>query len=138
MAACLYDILFKKNDLKKIVVLIILSFLIKPVFPLIDYAVNYDYISTVLCENKAKPELQCNGKCHLMKELGKNNATDSSQPVDKKTITSEKEILFYVESCRYCNRGFIVEGMSMANNIYVNLDTLLNTHFVFRPPHLLN
>jgi hypothetical protein len=24
----------------------------KPVFPLVDYAVNYDYITTVLCENK--------------------------------------------------------------------------------------
>jgi hypothetical protein len=36
-----------------------------------DYAINYDYISKVLCINKDKPELKCNGKCHLMKELAK-------------------------------------------------------------------
>jgi hypothetical protein len=34
-------------------------------------AINYDYISKVLCINKDKPELKCNGKCHLMKELAK-------------------------------------------------------------------
>ncbi|NMH26845.1 hypothetical protein [Flavobacterium silvaticum] len=57
----------------------------RPLFPLVDYAVNYNYISTVLCENKAKPELKCNGKCHLMKELA--NAADaeksSSEPAKK-------------------------------------------------------
>ncbi len=45
--------------------------LVKPVLPVVEYMVNYDYISKVLCENKAKPKLKCNGKCHLMKELAK-------------------------------------------------------------------
>lgn len=30
-----------------------------------DYFVRYDYYSTVLCDNQDKPEMQCNGKCHL-------------------------------------------------------------------------
>jgi hypothetical protein len=33
------------------------------------YELNIDYITEKFCENKAKPELQCNGKCHLAKEL---------------------------------------------------------------------
>lgn len=34
-----------------------------------NYAMNLHYYQTVLCENKDKPELKCNGKCHLKKEL---------------------------------------------------------------------
>ncbi|MPS72615.1 MAG: hypothetical protein E2590_05615 [Chryseobacterium sp.] len=49
----------------------------KPVLPLVEYVVNYDYISDVLCINKKKPELHCNGKCYLGKELAKNSSEDS-------------------------------------------------------------
>ena len=42
---------------------------LKPIFPVLDYIINYDYIANELCENKAKPELKCNGKCHLVNEL---------------------------------------------------------------------
>ena len=41
----------------------------KPVFPVLEYMVNYDYIARELCENKNKPELNCNGQCYLMKSL---------------------------------------------------------------------
>ena len=94
--------------MKKIVFIIILSFLVKPVFPLIDYAINYEYISKVLCENKAKPGLHCNGKCHLMKELAKNTENEKSLPTDKKGSTSEKEVLYFEEAyafCTTCKKG---------------------------------
>ncbi len=39
--------------------------------PLVDYAVNYDFINKNLCENKSKPQLLCNGKCYLKKEIAK-------------------------------------------------------------------
>jgi len=34
-----------------------------------DYLYRYDYYVNVLCENKEKVELKCNGTCHLAKEL---------------------------------------------------------------------
>jgi hypothetical protein len=43
----------------------------KVVQPYINYKVNFEYISTVLCENKEKPELHCDGQCYLNKELKK-------------------------------------------------------------------
>lgn len=52
---------------------------IRPVLPLIDYAVNYDYISEKLCENKNKPQLLCNGKCYLVKELAKTSENAPKQ-----------------------------------------------------------
>jgi hypothetical protein len=47
--------------------------MLKPISPIIGYYINYDYIVDVLCENKDKPVLKCNGKCHLTKELKKAN-----------------------------------------------------------------
>jgi predicted transcriptional regulator of viral defense system len=33
------------------------------------YHINKDYITRVLCENRDKPELNCNGQCYLAKKL---------------------------------------------------------------------
>ena len=72
---------------KRILFLLALFMLIKPALPVLDYVVNYEYISKVLCVNKAKPKLQCNGKCHLMKELAK--TAENEVP-----ISSNKKIDF--------------------------------------------
>jgi hypothetical protein len=58
--------------------------------PYLNYQVNYRYISTVLCENKAKPVLKCDGKCHLQKEL-KKSVEDPSGNSSKITIQIELE-----------------------------------------------
>jgi hypothetical protein len=47
--------------------------MLKPISPIIGYYINYDYIVNVLCENKDKPIMKCNGKCHLAKEIKKAN-----------------------------------------------------------------
>jgi len=48
-----------------------------------DYEMNKEYIAKNLCENKEKPKSTCNGKCHLAKELKKQdkkeNQTSNSQ-----------------------------------------------------------
>jgi len=48
--------------------------MLQPVVPLIEYYSNKEYIASVLCENRDKPALACNGKCYLEKQLKK--ATD--------------------------------------------------------------
>lgn len=35
----------------------------------LSFKVNQDYIARVLCINKAKPQMHCNGKCYLAKKL---------------------------------------------------------------------
>jgi hypothetical protein len=47
-------------------------------FIYLNYEVNKDYISNVLCENKEKKELHCEGKCHLKKELQKEDKKEST------------------------------------------------------------
>lgn len=74
-----------------IVLLLVMS--IRSVLPLLDYAVNYHYISTQLCENKNKPELLCNGKCYVKKELTKasQNATSKELKIEILDITLPTE-----------------------------------------------
>lgn len=58
--------------------------LCRPVAPLIEYYANRDFFATVLCINKNKPELKCNGQCILMQKLKKAVQEESSSaPVPK-------------------------------------------------------
>ncbi len=59
--------------------------MVRPIIPLIEYYANYNYIATVLCENKDRPYLECNGKCYLEKQL---KETDHSNHDHKSTIPS--------------------------------------------------
>lgn len=43
------------------------AFLAPAVF--IDFKLNQDYISKVLCINRDKPELECEGQCVLMQKM---------------------------------------------------------------------
>ncbi|MDB2462592.1 hypothetical protein N9W61_00595 [Algibacter sp.] len=52
-------------------VLLYMVAMLRPIQPYVEYVLNQDYIAEFLCINKDKPELQCNGKCHLVKELEK-------------------------------------------------------------------
>ncbi len=46
------------------------------------YQLNIDYIIENYCINKNKPELQCNGKCHLAKQLTAiDNSDDSGKAI---------------------------------------------------------
>jgi hypothetical protein len=51
----------------------------RPTFPLFNYVINYDYIAEVLCINKEKEILQCNGTCQLTKEILENEPTGTSE-----------------------------------------------------------
>ena len=57
---------------------IIFTIALRPLMPLVDYVVNYNFITNNLCENKSKPQLLCNGKCYLKKEIIK-ASTDQSK-----------------------------------------------------------
>src|SRR5690606_41102997 len=46
---------------KKLIVILALFMLVKPIIPVVEYVVFYDYIKNELCVNKDKPELKCNG-----------------------------------------------------------------------------
>ncbi|MGU3374158.1 hypothetical protein [Chryseobacterium sp. M5A1_1a] len=63
-------------------IFIIFTVAIRPVLPLVNYVVNYDYIVNNLCENREIPQSTCKGKCYVEKELAKTEKqSNSSQTI---------------------------------------------------------
>jgi hypothetical protein len=46
----------------------------------VDYQLNKARITQLYCVNKARPQLHCNGKCHLAKQLRKADGTEKKAP----------------------------------------------------------
>ena len=59
--------------------------MLRPIQPYVEYVLNQDYIAEFLCVNKDKPELKCHGKCHLAKQIEKQN----QDPVSALSISME-------------------------------------------------
>jgi hypothetical protein len=118
---------------KKTVFILALLMFLKPILPVVEYVVNYEYISKVLCVNKDKPKLQCNGKCQLMKELA--IASENEKPIsDKKIAAQEFEVLFFenIKSFEGTPRFYFIK--TQINDNYSNFYSHLNSCFVFHPP----
>lgn len=105
--------------------------MLRPISPIIEYTLNQDYIATFLCINKDKPELQCNGKCHLAKELQKLEKEEEKcfrinlkeYPIS--TINSKKAISKNTISNKHHH---------ILNFRYSNTYAYLFSHCIFHPP----
>ncbi|MDR2123076.1 MAG: hypothetical protein LBP34_08110 [Flavobacteriaceae bacterium] len=113
-----------------ILLVIILSF--RPLAPLLDYGINYDYISTVLCINKDKPELNCNGKCHLIEEIAEKSAENIPENTQNGTF---KIIDAFIVQEKY-NVAFKYSVQTFINNnfFYNNLYSYLSCVSFLKPP----
>ncbi len=78
---------------------------LRPVMPFIEYEINKKYIAEVLCENKDKPKMKCNGKCHLKKQLKKANdePVEQSSPVPPSSKTEDLITLSYEKNLKCIN-----------------------------------
>lgn len=125
--------------MKKLVVILAIALFLKPILPVLDYIVNYDYIAKVLCENKAKPELKCNGKCQLMKELAK--ASEAEKPISsdkKENHKQEIEVLFINEIASIEMDFFYEFNNSSISNNYTNFYFHLSSYSLFHPPIIIS
>lgn len=69
--------------------------------PLLNYAINHDFYAE-RCENKAKPELDCDGCCQVKKEVAEathdNDQSSQTQttPNSQRTNTNPSSELFHL------------------------------------------
>jgi len=111
------------------------AILLKPVFPVVEYAMNYQYISKVLCVNRDKPMLHCNGKCHLMKELAKAAENEKPSSSDKKgPVKHETEHLYWLGSTIFALQAPVVARWHKVVDCYRNLYQPLQGTAVDHPP----
>ena len=100
-------------------------------FIYLNYQANKDYISNVLCENKAKKEMHCEGKCHLKKELQKEDKKES-------TPTGSSKEKFEITLFNSFHKQEIVFETALPNSQFLYTLFLSEKHLtpVFQPPTL--
>ena len=123
--------------MNKFLIIVAMALFLKPVFPVLDYILNYNYISTVLCENKDKPKLNCCGKCHLKKELAK--ASEGEKPIQsnkKNNNKQEIENLFFHNINYILSKENILIKKNSFKEYYSNIYSYMNSSSVFHPPNI--
>jgi hypothetical protein len=120
--------------MKKLISIFLLFVLILQYFNKVEifvcYQLNKDFISSTLCENKSKPELQCDGKCFMKKQLKASDENQNKTPINIKDF---QEIIFF------CSQSEIIlpaqnELSDICFEQFINAN--YNTpHFsIFQPP----
>ncbi|MEG0369429.1 MAG: hypothetical protein RR593_05460 [Hungatella sp.] len=106
---------------------------VRPLMPLAEYAVNYNYIVNTLCVNKSKPEIHCNGKCYLSKELAKTNDSETS-PFNKTKNSGQKILDIYI--LPEITKISIAEKIPFSDFkfIYETAYSFLFLKHIFKPP----
>lgn len=108
---------------------IVFTIAVRPIMPVYNYIVNYEYIVENLCENKDKPELSCNGKCYLAKELSKTEkqSTQTVAKINTIDIFVPNDILSFENRSEYNPvTEFISEYINLYNSRYI--------FTIFHPP----
>lgn len=99
---------------------------------LVNYAINKDYVAKVLCVNKNKPQMHCNGKCHLKKQLKTEDKKEQSPVNPLKDIKDFQPLfgndshikLFNVYVCDFAKSAFAYSFHFSSKHL----------HSVFHPP----
>ena len=80
---------------------VIITQLLSALIIIVNYEIHKDYITQNFCENKNKPQMHCNGKCHLKKQLQKQEKNENA-PVNPIKAKTEMQLF-----CQKMNFSFI-------------------------------
>ncbi|WP_339715316.1 hypothetical protein [uncultured Kriegella sp.] len=125
--------------MKQLVILFVaFVMLVKPLWPVAEYVMNYDYIKNVLCENKDKPQLNCDGKCYLAKQLAKESQQNQKNPFGEKQSKIEIQHITFFQSLPQINLGLNLLEIKKTN--FTTIQELVSNLFtsdILQPPELV-
>jgi hypothetical protein len=85
-------------------------------YPIVDYLINKDYIAEHYCVNKDKPEMECDGKCYLIKQLHQ-ASEDHEKPTSVVSLKEEITHRLFVHEYRQWAQPRLAEN-SIGDIIY--------------------
>ena len=103
----------------------------------VSFKINQDYISTYLCVNRDKPQMQCNGKCVLMQRMQQEVNNLNEQNRQKTQHIIEHEVLMFCQNVPEFQIHRTASSVSkiLKINTYLNsLKPQSSTVAVFHPP----
>lgn len=94
------------------------------------YLLNKEFITAKYCENKNKPKMHCNGKCHLNKQLKEQDKHENSA---KNNSKDEQETQLFCQS--FINMNAFLNWINCNSNLnYLEKKSDPELSSVFRPP----
>ncbi|WP_449388637.1 hypothetical protein [Chryseobacterium lineare] len=112
-------------------IFIIFTIALRPVLPLLNYAMNYDYIVKNLCENRNVPQSTCKGKCYVAKELAKTEKQSNNNQnikIGSVDVFLSNEILSFSAGNRFPCK------LKNPTPDYINFSTSEYFSRIFHPP----
>ncbi len=100
---------------------------------MLHYWSNLKFYSEVLCENKERPEMHCNGSCAIAKEL---NAAEEGKANAEKNIPelSRLEISSFINSSVFSLVITEVKEKPVRNSFYIEPQSKVHRLIIDRPP----
>jgi hypothetical protein len=77
-----------------ILILLLMNQTFSSLFVVMSFKLNQDYIAKNICENRYRPQLNCNGNCVLMKKLKQQEKEEQNSPATLKLDISTVVISF--------------------------------------------
>ncbi len=99
-----------------------------------NYIINKEYIANNLCVNKSKPILKCNGKCHLAKQLKKQDQKENKSSSSKEKIEVITDQIS-VETYAFFESDFL---KAKKNDVFEYNKSIIQSDLnsVFQPPRV--
>ena len=116
--------------------ILFLSLIIRPLYNIgyVGYfELNIDYIIEKYCANQDKPELQCNGKCHLAMQLGAKS--DSSSETSLLGSLFEAFVPVYIEEYKSVS-FFYYKSITSLSWYYIDFLTTVFIDQLDPPPQV--
>jgi len=111
---------------------ILFFYLIRPVLPFIEYALDKEYIAKNICIKKNIPGNCCQGKCYLNEQIIKNAVPLESNSDSNKKILQVKKVVDHLPSNGIIFIPFVSEIILNTHYSLRIIDSLLTSFFV--PP----
>lgn len=111
--------------------ILLLSNSLKVSFVYSWYTLDIESFIEQLCENKDRPQLQCNGKCYLSKV-----STNSSKQDEQKTPVLEWEQLVFCSTEITVNEQSFEDSSKRVTSYYIVNPTQSFSYSIFHPPQV--
>lgn len=123
------DKLIRNTAAGYLLILILVKVMAVPLL-FMNYELNKDFIAANFCENKARPAMHCNGKCHLSKQLAR--AAESAPSNEKNSVKlASVDFMEYFSGFDFEERP---EMITHTNVFRDNRFTVFSLHSIFHPP----
>lgn len=101
----------------------------------LEYHLNKEFIAQKLCINKAKPKLNCGGKCQMMKKLAEEEKQDPSNTTGNTSRLKLPELV-----CSNESNSLTIPSQALATSSYNEEPPFFMHEFpafsIFHPPSL--